>query len=473
MSGRVAVILAAGKGTRMKSRIPKVLHRVCGREMLGLVVDSVASGGYERTVVVVPPESSAIRQALGGADGISFAVQEEQLGTGHALLQARGALEDASEISLLCGDLPLLPAETLDRMRSLHRETNAVITLLTATPLNPDGLGRIVRDSAGNVTSVVEDVGADEATLAISEVNGGVYCFRPSWLWPNLEMLAPSRSGEFYLTNLVSQAYQQGATVASLRAEDPVDIGTINTRVQLAEVEAVLRQRIRERWMLSGVTMPDPASVYIDLDVDIGPDTTIQPNSHVVGDSRLGRDCQIGPNAIIDGARLGNGCKVVASVVKDSTLEDGVSVGPFSHIRPGSRLGPDVHVGTFGEVKNSELGRGSMVPHFSYVGDAEVGERVNVGAGTVTCNYDGVRKHRTRLEDDAFVGSASMLVAPVTVGARSTTGAGSVVTRDVPADSVAVGVPARIRSRKATNTGSDEKLPAAQSGDRTSRIGDR
>ena len=300
----------------------------------------------------------------------------------------------------------------------------------------------------GTITAVVEEADADEATLSVPEINGGAYCFRSAWLWDSLRAVPPSPSGEVRLTDLVGLAAQQGMAVESVRSRDPHETLGVNTRVHLAKAEAVLRERIREQWMLRGVTMPDPGSVYIDATAELDQDTTVLPNTHITGRSRIGRSCEIGPNSIISDSLIGDRCKIKAAVIEGSTLDEGVDAGPFSYIRPGSHLEEEVHIGSFAEVKSSRLGPGSRSGHFSYIGDADVGANVNIGAGTVTCNYDGERKHRTTIGDDAFIGSDTMLVAPVNVGARASTGAGAVVTKDVPPDSLVVGVPARELAKK-------------------------
>ena len=450
MVGQAGVVLAAGKGTRMKSRLPKVLHRVCGREMARLVVDAARDAGFDQTVVVFGRDSGALKQALGNR--VSYVAQPEPLGTGHALLQARTALEEVDNVAVLHGDVPLIRSGTLRAMMQLHLETQACITLLTATVDRADGLGRVVRDPSGHVSAVVEESSANDATLAIAEVNGGMYCFRSSWLWPSLDALKPGPSGEMLLTDLISAAYRQGMVVSSLQAGHPQEVLGVNTRVQLAQAEAALRQQILEDWMLSGVTIPDPATAYVDLQARLGQDTLVLPNTHITGDSRIGIGCEIGPNTVIDDSKIGNGCRVGVSVVRGSTLEDDVEVGPFSNIRPGTHLERGVHIGSYAEVKNSRLGRGTRSGHFSYIGDAHVGANVNIGAGTVTCNYDGASKHVTRIEDDVLIGSDTMLVAPISVGARSETGAGAVVTRDVPPDTLVVGVPATPRRRRSKST---------------------
>ena len=438
-------MLAAGQGTRMKSRVPKVLHKVCGREMVRLVLDAVAEAGIDSTAVVVDTDAEPVRQLLGST--VAYAVQPQPLGTGHALLQARSLVDGADTVAVLHGDVPLVEADTLRTMLRVHRESDADITLLAATVDHPGDLGRVIRDGSGRITAVVEARDADDEVCGIQEVNGGVYCFRESWLWPSLASLPASPGGEVYLTDLVSVAAGQGMAVESVKA-GPEEILGVNTRVELAAAEAALRRRIRERWMLAGVSIPDPTTVYIDLDVELGHDTVLLPNTHVTGESRVGTGCVIGPDTTVSGSAIGAGCRIVNSVVDGAVVEDDVDIGPFSHIRPGTHLESEVHIGSSVEVKNSRLGRGARSGHFSYIGDAQVGANVNIGAGTVTCNYDGVRKHPTIIGEGAFIGSGSMLVAPVTIGARAQTGAGAVVTRDLPPDALAVGAPARLRAKQ-------------------------
>ena len=449
-----AVILAAGMGTRMKSRTPKALHRICGREMLLLVIDSVRAAGVDDITVVVPRNSQPFREALG--DSVRYANQAEPLGTAHALLQARSASKCAENILVLYGDTPLIRGDTLSDLMQRHHQSEACVSLVTAIAAKPDGMGRIIRedkgrDEVGSITAIVEELNADNETMAIREVNSGLYCFRASWLWRNLERLAPASNGEILLTDLIQAAVEQGLPVESITSDDPHETMGVNDRLQLAEAETILRQRIREQWMLGGVTMPDSSGVYIDKAATLKPDTVILPNTHITGKSVIGEGCKIGPNTIIDNAHIGDDCEIVSSVVRDSTLESGVDVGPFSHIRGGSHIEAGVHVGTSAEVKNSRLGRGTKMGHFSYMGDATLGANVNVGAGAITCNFDGESKHETVIGKDAFIGSDTMLVAPVKIGARASTGAGAVVTKDVPANSTVIGVPARVRQTENTN----------------------
>ena len=446
MITQAAVVLAAGKGTRMKSQTPKVLHRVCGVEMLTLVVKSAREARLDPIVVVVPRSETAIRDVLKST--VAYAEQHEPLGSGHALLRAEPLLKHADEVLVLSGDVPLVSSETLETLLDHHRRSDACVTLLVSKSTRQDGLGRIIRSPSGNIVAIVEQDDADEQTRSIDEINGGVYCFRSQWLWENLGTLAPSTSGEVRLTDLVAVAAHQGLPIESVEPRFGYEAQGVNTRAELAQAEAVLRERIRQRWMLAGVTISDPPSVYIDSGVELGQDTVLLPNTHVSGSSRIGRDCEIGPNSIVSNSRIGDRCRITASMIEDSTVEDEVEVGPFSRVRGGALLERGVYLGTHAEVKNSRLGPGTKSSHFSYIGDADVGANVNIGAGTVTCNFDGTRKNKTTIGESAFIGSASMLVAPVEVGARSSTGAGSVVIKDVPPDSLAVGVPARVLPKK-------------------------
>jgi len=441
MNSKAAVILAAGQGTRMRSRLPKVLHALCGKPMLGHVVDAARAAGYADVVVVLSPDADGIREAFG--DSVRYAVQQRPRGSGDALLSARDALSGVADVAVLSGDVPLVPSESLDRMQSVHERAKAQVTLLTARVDDPSGLGRVVRGSDGTVQAIVEQADADEQTLALNEINTGMYVFDGAWLWDALAGLSPSASGEVYLTDLIAVAVQSGGKVADVEAPDATKVMGVNNRVQLARAEATLRTGIREHWMLQGVTLPDPDTVYIDAAVTLGRDTVVMPNTHVSGDTVVGEGCEIGPNSVLADSVLGDNCRVVSSFVAGSRLADGVSVGPFSNIRGGTVLEAGVRVGNFTETKESRLGANTKALHLSYIGDAEVGADVNVGAGTITCNFDGTHKNRTTIGDRAFIGSDTMLVAPVTVGEGASTGAGSVVNKDVPAGETVVGAPAR------------------------------
>jgi bifunctional UDP-N-acetylglucosamine pyrophosphorylase/glucosamine-1-phosphate N-acetyltransferase len=396
-------------------------------------------------VLVVGHGAEDIRRIVG--DRAAYAYQAQQLGTAHAVLQARDFLQGQADTVLVTyADMPLLTAETLGALAESHARQGCVMTLLTVIAEDPHGFGRVLRDADGHVQGVVEEAVATPEQLAIRELNAGVYCFDAAWLWRTLPEVPVSPKGEYYLPDLVVLALAQGCPVNAVRCEDATELLGINTRVHLAEAEAALRARINRRWMEAGVTLLDPAATYIEPGVTIGPDTIILPGTHLTGRTRIGARCRIGPAAIIQDSEIGDGCVVLMSVLEEAVMEEDSNIGPFSHLRKGARLCRGAHVGNYGELKNSTLGPGSKMGHFSYLGDAEVGTDVNIGAGTITCNFDGRRKHKTFIEDGAFIGSDSMLVAPLRIGAGAKTGAGSVVTHDVPAGAVAYGVPARVKS---------------------------
>jgi bifunctional UDP-N-acetylglucosamine pyrophosphorylase/glucosamine-1-phosphate N-acetyltransferase len=439
------VILAAGRGTRMKSDLPKALHRVCGRPMMIYVVDTARELTGTSPLVVVGHGAEQVRQALGNlADTV---LQEPQLGTGHAVMQARAALEGKADTVLVAyGDTPFISVETLRAMLERHATENAAATLLTFHPPDPLRFGRIVRKEAGPVQAVVEFKEAAPEQKTIRECNSGINCFQANWLWSHIGQL-PVKHGERYLTDLVKLAVAEGRTVATFEA-DPDEVMGIDDRARLAWAETKMRARINEQLMRSGVTMVDPATTYIEASVTIGTDTIILPNTHLRGKTLIGRTCEIGPNAVIEDSVIGDRCVVKASFFEGATLEDDVEVGPFAHLRKGAHLCNHVHMGNFGEVKNSRLGPGTKMGHFSYVGDADVGAEVNISCGVITCNYDGKKKHKTVIGEGAFVGSDTLLRAPVTIGRDAVTGAGSVVTHDVPDGALAYGVPARVQSKK-------------------------
>jgi len=440
------VILGAGRSTRFRSSLPKVLHPIAGKPMVTYLLESLRACGSLPLWMVVGHQAEKIKAAL--SDQIKYIPQAQQKGTGHALLQAREALEGKAENLLVANaDVPFVKAQTLERLMEHHRSRSAALTVLTAKGVPSSGLGRVLRDASGRVKGIVEAEEATEEESHIQEVNSGIFCFAAPWCWKALESLKPGKKGEVYLTDLVANAYADHQRVEALSVDASEEVMGINTRIDLANAEAMIRQQIRERWMLEGVTIVDPASTFIDITVEIGQDTVLEPNTYLQGSSRIGQGCRIGPNSILRDAIIGNDCRVIASVIEESTLEEKVDVGPFSHIRPDSYIETEVHIGNYGEVKKSRLGRGTQMGHFSYVGDAIVGKGVNIGAGTITCNFDGVRKNETIIEDGAFIGSDSMLVAPVRIGARSITAAGAVVTRDVPPDTLVMGVPAKPRPR--------------------------
>ena len=441
----VAVILAAGMGTRMRSARHKILHHVGGDPMISHILDALADAGVARPLMVVGHLAEQVRGVVG--ERAQYVVQEPLLGTGHALQEAIRALDWVpKKLLVLCGDTPLIRPSTLSRMISALNE-GLVMTILAARMVNPSGYGRIVRDARGRVAAVVEEADASEAERAIDEINSGLYCFDGPWLASNLEKIRRSPKGEYYLTDVVALAIEQGREVVAVEAEDPHEVMGINDRLQLAEADRIMRERICRSLMSNGVTIVDPLHSYIGKGVKVGSDTVIHPGTHLRGGTTIGSGCEIGPNTVIADSIIGDDCLVFASVVEGAEVGDRVSIGPFSHLRPGSRVGSDARLGNYAEVKNSNIGEGVQMHHFSYMGDADVGAGTNIGAGTITCNFDGRRKHRTKIGKNVFLGSDTMLRAPVEVGDGAVTGAGSVVTRDVPPGETVFGVPARPRGR--------------------------
>ncbi|HBT47449.1 MAG TPA: bifunctional UDP-N-acetylglucosamine diphosphorylase/glucosamine-1-phosphate N-acetyltransferase GlmU [Peptococcaceae bacterium] len=438
MSKVVAVVLAAGEGKRMRSDRPKVLHRVAGRSLVEHVLAAVEAAGITECVVVVGHGGEEVREELG--PGFRYAWQEKQLGTGHALAQARDPAGEGDTVLVLCGDTPLLRGETLARLVAEHRERGAAATLLTAAVEDPTGYGRVIRDGEGRVLRIVEEGDADAATRAVKEINSGTYCFAASLLWPALEELRPENAqGEYYLTDVIELFCRRGYPVHALLAPDPEEVLGVNDRVQLARAGKILQRRINEGLMLKGVTLVDPDNTYIHAGVEIGRDTVVWPFTFLEGKTRIGSRCVIGPHTGIRDSRIGDETVISYSVVQESTVGSRCQIGPFAYLRPGTVLEDRVKVGDFVEIKASRVGEGSKVPHLTYLGDATVGREVNIGAGTITCNYDGLRKWPTVVGDGAFIGSNTNLVAPVEVGEGSVIGAGSTITEDVPPGALAIG----------------------------------
>jgi bifunctional UDP-N-acetylglucosamine pyrophosphorylase / glucosamine-1-phosphate N-acetyltransferase len=475
MNTYATVVLAAGKGTRMRSNLPKVLHQLAGRPLLGHVLKAIedipstpsfasfaAPVSTHRPVVVLGHEAAQVEAAFG--ERCLYAIQQEQLGTGHAVLSAQSAvdaLDPLPQTVLVCyGDTPLIRSEVLAQVLVEHLASHAIVTFLTACAELPSDYGRVVRDVHGQVRGIVEVKRASEEQLRINEVNSGVYCFDRAWLWLVLQNLPRNASGEYYLTDLVAIAAAQEQTIATVTGTLDETIG-INNRVQLAEAERLLRQRILERHMYAGVTITDPATTYIEDEVQIGSDTVILPSTMITGKTTIGSNCRLGPGTTIHQSVIGDRCEVRNSVVEETVLEEQVSMGPFCHCRGGAHLARGVRMGNFGEVKNSYLGAETDMHHFSYLGDATVGEHANIAAGTITSNYDGKHKHRTTIGAGAFIGCDTILVAPVTIGDHAYTGSGAVVTRDVPPGALVVGVPARLlrmlEPAEDATTGGDKK----------------
>jgi len=444
------VILAAGYGTRMKSARPKVLHPLLGRSLVDWVVRIGESVGERRPVVVVGHGKEDVQELLG--DRAIYAEQRELLGTGHAVMQAEPCLRGlADEVVVLYADMPLLQETTLQRLLDLYRQSktqgNLAIAMFTIVRDDPQGFGRVIRNEAGQIQRIVEEADCTPEQKQIRELNPGIYCFNGEWLWQNLSKLQKSPKGEYYLTDMVGIATAQNLRVIGLEA--PVqEVYGINDRTHLAVAANVLRRRINEQHMRAGVTIIDPANTYIEATVQIGQDTTIHPGCHLQGETVIGSGCEIGPNSQIIECIIGDECRVLYSVLEYARMDRASEIGPFGHLRKGAHLGEEVHMGNFGEVKNSYLGPGTKMGHFSYVGDATVGRNVNLSAGIITCNFDGTTKNHTELADDVFLGSDTLLVAPVSLGEGARTGAGSVVTRDVPAGALVYGVPARPPIRK-------------------------
>jgi bifunctional UDP-N-acetylglucosamine pyrophosphorylase/glucosamine-1-phosphate N-acetyltransferase len=435
------VILAAGKGTRMKSPIPKVLHPLAGRTLIEHVLRTVDQLPVTSTVLVVGHGADRVRAALSGRPNLQFVSQDLQLGTGHALLQAEPLLKGKSgTVLLLYADVPLLEPGTLSRLLETHRKAKTAATILTAELADPYGYGRIVRDKEGVISRIVEERDASAEQQAIREINSGIYALSLEPLFEHLHGLATDNSqGEYYLTDLVAIYRQQKMRVETLCLDSAAELRGVNSRLDLAELSSVLRQRKNRLLMVGGVTLDDPATTYIEMDVTIGADTTIGPGVRLEGTTTIGERCHIHSGVRVTDATIANDVVVLDhSVIVESVVGSGASVGPMAHIRPGSVLGDSTRVGNFVELKKTALGDGSKANHLAYLGDASIGAGVNIGAGTITCNYDGAKKHKTTIEDGVFIGTDSQLIAPVTIGRGAYVAAGSSITDDVPAGSLAI-----------------------------------
>jgi bifunctional UDP-N-acetylglucosamine pyrophosphorylase/glucosamine-1-phosphate N-acetyltransferase len=437
-----AIVLAAGKGTRMHSAHPKVLHLLAGWPMIGHVLLATDRAGVNRTMVVLGHGAEEVRAAL--PPGTLSVVQEPQLGTGHAVRVALDGLPGAdTEVALLLyGDIPLIRHETLRRLLHRHAEGGHALTLLSAQVPDPRGYGRVLRDERGVLVGIKEQKELTAAEEAIDEINGGVYAVSMPWLRRAVAGLPVHADGEYYLPDLVPVALASGGA-GVVRVEDADEVQGVNTRVQLAAADALMRRRINLAHMLAGVTMITPELTYIEPGVSIGQDTVLYPNTYLRGETTIGMNCVIGPDVDLRNARVGDGSQIFRSMVEASRIGRDCLVGPFSRLRPGTVLEDGVEIGTCAEVKNSTIGAGSACHHFSYVGDTTIGSGTNIGAGAVTCNYDGVKKYPTVIGDNVFVGSGTMLRAPVTLGNGSRTGAGAVVLHDVEPGTTVAGVPAR------------------------------
>ena len=439
-------ILAAGKGTRLKSRHPKVLHQIGGRPLLAHVVASAMKVVAPQNIfAIIGYEADRVEDALRHT-GINFVLQTEQLGTGHAMMQARSALQSFAHVLVLSGDVPLIRPRTIELLRDFHIDNDAAMTVLTARPDDPTGYGRIFRRTLHGRTTdelerIVEQKSLKDDEGEQGEVNSGIYAFATKPLFKHIHELTDENSArEFYLTDMAAMLGNAGEKVLALAADDSNEVLGVNTRMELAELDAKLRARKAHQLMAAGTTIFRPETCDIDADVEIGADTVIEPFVQIIGKTKIGADCRIRSYSIITNCEIGDGVLIKPGcILEDSVVRDNAELGPYSHLRPGSDIGERAHVGNFVETKKTRLGYGSKANHLSYLGDAEIGEGVNVGAGTITCNYDGVNKHPTVIEDGAFIGSDSTLVAPVRVGKGAYVGAASCITEDVPADALALG----------------------------------
>jgi bifunctional UDP-N-acetylglucosamine pyrophosphorylase/glucosamine-1-phosphate N-acetyltransferase len=444
-----SIILAAGQSKRMVSDTPKVLHKLNGKPLIEYSLQAALAAATETPVIVIGNGAELVREQLG--ERVKFAVQSERLGTAHAVQAAEKQTQaDADLVLVTSADMPLLTAETLKAVVETQKQNSGPMTLLTVHSKNPRGFGRILRAADGSVQAIVEEVQATPEQLKIDELNVGVYCFNNTWLWQALKQIKLSPKGEYYLTDIVEVAVKSGLKVAAQVMDDEDEALGVNTRIHLAEAERIVRHRINQAYMLAGVTMLDPDLVYIEEGVKIGKDTTLLPGVFLKGKTVVGERCTLGPNTIVYSSTIGNEVEIGPALIEKAIIEDGVDMTTFCHLRSGAHLGPGVHMGNFGEVKDSYLAAGVKMGHFSYIGNATIGENVNIGAGTITCNYDGVQKHPTEIGADAFIGSDTMLVAPLKIGKGAKTGAGAVVTHDVADGEVVAGVPARPMKKKET-----------------------
>lgn len=447
-----AVILAAGQGTRMKSKIPKVLHKVTGKIMLRCVVDVLVDIGANKKVVIVGHGREEVKASLSDTD-VMFAVQEEILGTGHAVMMATDMIDDGDDVLILCGDTPLLKSETINSFVDFYKNSKSDAAVLTASFEDPYGYGRIVKGENDSVLAIVEQKDASEKVKKINEVNSGIYMVSGKLLKESLAKLGNDNAqGEYYLTDVIKIANEDGKIVKSFMIEDNDELLGVNSRIQLYEAEVIMKKRIVEKHLINGVTFLNTDNVYIEKDVIIGSDTVIYPGSYISGKTVIGSDCEIGPDAKIDNCIVSQGAKIFSSTITSSTVGKNTAVGPYAYLRPNCKIGENVKIGDFVEVKNANIGNNSKVSHLSYIGDGDIGDNVNVGCGVVFVNYNGVSKSRTIIEDNAFIGCNSNLVSPVVIGKGAYVAAGSTITESVPAKALAVA-----RSRQVNKEGWVEK----------------
>jgi len=453
------IILAAGQGRRMKSSKPKVLHPIAGKPLLYYSLNVAREIRSQKIIVVVGYQQEKIKETFSDPD-IIYVTQFSQLGTGHAVVSAREVLAGFfGVILLLYGDIPLIKKATLEKLIGVHHEGESLVTVLTTRMKEPTGYGRIVRDKNGNIRKVIEEEDASPREKRITEVNSGIYCFDSTFLFDILDSLSRQNAqGEYYLTDTIAIARSRGGKVADLFISDEAELAGVNNRIELARASEVIRKEILERLMLEGVTIINPQDTYIDQDVRVGKDTVIFPNTFLMGNTEIGENCLIESGCQIGESKIGSDVTIRwASVINGSVIQDRATIGPFAHIRPNSEIGENARIGNFVEVKHSTLGKESKAAHLSYLGDTTVGLGVNIGAGTITCNYDGVSKHPTVIEDKAFIGSNTELVAPVRVGRGAIIGAGSTITKDVPPGSLAIGRARQINLIKKSNSQKNDR----------------
>jgi bifunctional UDP-N-acetylglucosamine pyrophosphorylase/glucosamine-1-phosphate N-acetyltransferase len=438
MKDIVAIVLAAGEGTRMKSRLPKVLHQVCGKPMIEYAIDRLEELGIDKKMVIVGHKGSLVKMALGKR--VDYVWQKEQLGTGHALAQCRKALAKfRGDLLVLSGDTPLLTTQTLKKLIETHREKDALVTILTAILKPPTGYGRVIRHGDETIRKIVEEEDATIIELANEEVNAGSYCFKREAIFQALEKIKPENvQEEYYLTDAIEILTKKGHRAEAYTTDESNEIIGINSRKDLALANKIMRECILNRLMFNGVTIIDPLTVTIDQKVEIGQDTIIYPFTIIEGKTKIGRDCIIGPVVQIKDSRVENKVEIKNSSIQNSVIESEARIGPYAHLRPKSRIGNKAKIGNFVEIKKSTIGTGSKVSHMSYIGDATLGEDINIGAGAITCNYDGFKKYPTMISDQVFVGSNTNLVAPVKIGRGAVIGAGSTITGDVPPYALAI-----------------------------------
>ncbi|MHB8126042.1 MAG: bifunctional UDP-N-acetylglucosamine diphosphorylase/glucosamine-1-phosphate N-acetyltransferase GlmU [Desulfitobacteriaceae bacterium] len=436
MPNLAVVIMAAGKGTRMKSKLPKVMHEIAGKSLIEHVLDMVSQVGIECPIVILGHGKEVVGTRV--SDRCQIVVQTQQLGTGHAIMQALPFLDEIDDIIVLSGDQPLLKSDTILELIKLHRDEEATATVLTAKLSEPFGYGRIVKN-AQELVRIVEEKDATPEERKLQEINTGTYCFKFVELKEALSRITPKNAqGEYYLTDVFNIFLAKGAKVLTHCTPDGDEALGINNRSQLAEAEKIYHQRIRQYWMNEGVTIVDPASTFINAEVKLAPDVTLLPFTILRGKTQISEDAVIGPQVLIESCTCGVGCEISYTVAREAIISEGCRVGPYAYLRPGTYLEASVKVGDFVEIKNSHIGVGTKIPHLSYIGDAQVGKSVNIGAGSITCNYDGTKKSQTKICDYAFIGSNTNMVAPVEIGEGAVTGAGSTITKDVPAHALAV-----------------------------------